>query len=322
MGFIKKILLWIAGIIFIGLGLSLIIDSFLAALSLVVASLFLIPPSTEFFYRKTTISIKPKIKLIIITVLFISAPIFIDQEMKADRAAFAAEEKERQEILKLQEKERQEALKKQEMDTIKKYLITNEDEVIRSIQSKIEIKDFSSAVLESEKYIPTGNPKILALNEIATLEMTKAQNREKSEDLLAKLKNVPVNDLHTNKLLYGQLVSINPENEKYKEKLATYTAKVAQRNEMLAKAAQREERIKAQFHPWDGSHIKLERLIKNAMNDPESYEHVDSGYIDNSDSIIVRTTYRGRNAFGGVVKNFVKAKVNLDGDILEIIDQS
>ena len=58
------------------------------------------------------------------------------------------------------------------------------------------------------------------------------------------------------------------------------------------------------------------------MNDPESYEHVDSGYIDNGESIIVQTTYRGRNAFGGVVKNFVRAKVNLDGDILEIIDES
>jgi hypothetical protein len=34
-----------------------------------------------------------------------------------------------------------------------------------------------------------------------------------------------------------------------------------------------------------------------------------------------QTTFRGKNAFGGVVKNTVKAKVSLDGDVLEIIDQ-
>lgn len=58
------------------------------------------------------------------------------------------------------------------------------------------------------------------------------------------------------------------------------------------------------------------------MNDPDSYEHDETVYWDRGDHLVVRTTYRGKNAFGGVVRNFVKAKVSLDGDILQILDQT
>ncbi len=56
------------------------------------------------------------------------------------------------------------------------------------------------------------------------------------------------------------------------------------------------------------------------MNDPDSYDHVETVYWDMGDYLVVRTTYRGKNAFGGVVVNWVKAKVNLDGNIIEITE--
>ena len=84
----------------------------------------------------------------------------------------------------------------------------------------------------------------------------------------------------------------------------------------------RNKRIEQQFSAWDGSHNNLERVIKKAMNDPDSYEHDETVYWDMGDHLVVKTTYRGKNAFGGVVRNFVKAKVSLDGDILQILDQT
>lgn len=57
------------------------------------------------------------------------------------------------------------------------------------------------------------------------------------------------------------------------------------------------------------------------MNDPDSYDHVETSYWDMEDYIVVLTTFRGRNAFGGVVKNSVKAKVSLDGEDIEILEQ-
>lgn len=84
---------------------------------------------------------------------------------------------------------------------------------------------------------------------------------------------------------------------------------------------QRKARIEEQFSAWDGSHRGLTKVIKASMNDPKSYDHVETVYWDQGDHLIVRTTFRGKNAFGGVVANWVKAKVDLDGNVLAIIEQ-
>jgi len=84
---------------------------------------------------------------------------------------------------------------------------------------------------------------------------------------------------------------------------------------------ERKERIDKQFSPWDGSHDNLKKLIKHHMNDPDSYKHEETIYWDKKDHLIIRTTYRGKNAFGGYMKETVKAKVDLDGNILEILGQ-
>ena len=84
---------------------------------------------------------------------------------------------------------------------------------------------------------------------------------------------------------------------------------------------EREAQLSKYFSAWDGSNPTLERLIKNAMNDPDSYEHIETVYWDMTDHIIVRTVYSGNNAFGGRVKNFVKAKLDNEGELVEIIEE-
>jgi len=83
---------------------------------------------------------------------------------------------------------------------------------------------------------------------------------------------------------------------------------------------QREKEIEDQFSAWDGSHIELTKIIKASMNDPKSYEHVETVYQDAGDRLIVITTFRGKNAFGGTVVNTVKANVSLDGKDVEVIE--
>lgn len=83
----------------------------------------------------------------------------------------------------------------------------------------------------------------------------------------------------------------------------------------------RKERLEKGFSAWDGSHRGLTKVIKASMNDPDSYDHVETVYWDKGDHLIVRTTFRGKNAFGGVVKNWVKAKVDMDGNVIAVIEQ-
>ena len=38
--------------------------------------------------------------------------------------------------------------------------------------------------------------------------------------------------------------------------------------------------IENQFHWWDGRHTELSELIKDNLNDSDSFEHVDASFID------------------------------------------
>lgn len=84
----------------------------------------------------------------------------------------------------------------------------------------------------------------------------------------------------------------------------------------------RKEKIEMQFSSWDGSHPGLTNLIKENMNDPDSYEHIKTKFRDDGNSILVITEFRGKNAFGGKVKNTVSARVDLNGNVIEVLSQN
>lgn len=94
--------------------------------------------------------------------------------------------------------------------------------------------------------------------------------------------------------------------------------RIAKENKMRA-AAERAELVEKQFSAWDGSHINLEKVIKAGMNDPDSYKHVKTTYTDLGENLIVRTTFRGKNAFGGVVTNTIMASVDVNGNVIKLI---
>jgi hypothetical protein len=89
-----------------------------------------------------------------------------------------------------------------------------------------------------------------------------------------------------------------------------------------AEAKAMEERtklIKKQFSSWDGSHKKLTEYIKNNMNDAKSYEHVETRYQDNGDTIYVITKFRGTNGFGAKVLEACEATANTEtGELSDV----
>lgn len=81
---------------------------------------------------------------------------------------------------------------------------------------------------------------------------------------------------------------------------------------------ERRDKIHRQFSAWDGSHSKLKKLVKDAMNDPSSFDHVNTSYEDKGSYILVQMSFRGTNSFGAKVLNSVIAKVDLDGNVLSV----
>lgn len=82
------------------------------------------------------------------------------------------------------------------------------------------------------------------------------------------------------------------------------------------------EKFKSQFSPWNGSNMYLVQQVKQIMDDPHSFEHVNtSWYVDvkNHSIIHVQMTFRGKNVFGALVLNQIKAKMDANGTVLDYV---
>lgn len=74
------------------------------------------------------------------------------------------------------------------------------------------------------------------------------------------------------------------------------------------------------FSSWDGSNAVLVKYVKSKMNDPDSFEHVETLVWEGKEpeTFIVKMTFRGKNAFGGTITNTASGIVYYDGNVKEI----
>lgn len=311
MKYVSLTLNWIFGLSFLLIGLVSIIDSFLAGISLVAISFFLLPPARNFIHSKTNKELSPKSKAISIFILFIAFSIFVSQSQsqKAQELAAKKAQEQAEQILKIQQ------------ENIA-YFNDNREKIIDSIKQELSKKKYDSVISLSNKYLITDDTELNELNLLAKNKIAALKKDVETKRLLDLVKTLPSSELVKNNDIYKQLLTLHPDNKKYKDKVAFYSGKIEQQEKERIAKEERKAKIESQFSAWDGSHRNLERTVKNAMNDPDSYEHDKTVYWDKGNFLIVRMTYRGKNAFGGTVRNFVKAKVSLDGQILQILDQT
>jgi len=115
--------------------------------------------------------------------------------------------------------------------------------------------------------------------------------------------------------LTNAFIEINIENtgNEYKYNEANVSQAKKERQELVEKA----------FSTYDGSHMKLTEYIKAHMNDPESFEHVETTYIDRPGNgyVEVKEIFRGKNAYNATILNTVWAKCKVEGEVIEIENQ-
>ena len=93
---------------------------------------------------------------------------------------------------------------------------------------------------------------------------------------------------------------------------------------LVAQQKEEYEKRKAEFEEkclssYDGSNRELVRIVKENMNDPDSFEHAETLYKLFKDYAVVVMKYRGKNDFGALVLGSVTAKVNIeDGSVISI----
>lgn len=85
--------------------------------------------------------------------------------------------------------------------------------------------------------------------------------------------------------------------------------------------AQRQQKIEALFDPTLGGQVPaVMNSIMNGMHDSWSFEHIRTAYSDKGDPdfIYIECAFRGKNPLGSKVMNTALAKVDLEGNVLEI----
>jgi hypothetical protein len=85
----------------------------------------------------------------------------------------------------------------------------------------------------------------------------------------------------------------------------------------LTKAELHQKNVISQFSGWDGSNYAMTKRIKSILNDPDSYEHIETRYKDKGTYLAVYSTISAKNAFGGRIKNTFMGIVDMDENVTE-----
>ena len=306
MSYVYVTLSWVFGLLFLLTGLVWLVDSIIVGFLLIGAAGFLLPPVRAFVHAKTGREMSTKARSVVVFVLLAASGLLGVEALKIKEEALTAE-KARQNA-EMAAKAKEERLE---------YFNRNKGEIMSSLRSSLVDGEYQAVLEESSKYLFSGDEVLEEINAEAKRELAARQQVEKTENVLSELNSVEKGEFKRKKDLYQELLTLHPDSSHYKERFEFYSEKVA---EQIA-VAERRERIESQFSPWDGAHRNLERSIKEGMHDPDSYDHVETRFWDRGDHLIVLTTFRGKNAFGGVVRNSVKARVSLDGRVEEILEQ-
>jgi hypothetical protein len=82
----------------------------------------------------------------------------------------------------------------------------------------------------------------------------------------------------------------------------------------------RKSNMDALLSDVDGSLPTLVTYVKKQMENPNSFEHVETGWMDKGDFLQVRMIYRGENMYGAIVTNTIVAECSRSGKVLRVIE--
>jgi hypothetical protein len=305
---IYKALGWVFGVSCGITALTALPTSIIAALCIAIVSALLLPPVRERLYQKTNIGIPSVARAIAILVLIAIFGLFMDKgEKEAAQAKKAVAEDKHQKMV---EEEKQKNIE---------YFKGHSENILSEVREAVSTQEWAKAISLSSKYLPANNSELKELHTLALAEKAKVDASKKTVELLASLEKVDKSDIAKRSKIYAELSRLNSNNKEYAEKASFYEGKQKEEQKKALLAAERRKQIESQFSQWDGSHRNVEAYIKRQMHNPDSYKHEETRFKDNGDYILVITSFRGTNAFGGVVKNTVMAKVDIEGKIIEIM---
>lgn len=326
---------WVAAFALVVFGIKVAMESWIAGVMLIAFGIVVSPHvfSRILVWLSADDPVQVRV-LIVLLALASSTYVLFEHTGRIDAAA--AESSRVQALADAQAEEAKRAAEAEaKLSAIKADFAENRAAVLAEFAAAVDGKNLAAAQVIRDRFIlAIRDPdfdlilnRYVDLKEEVALAETQKANKVRVAELIAQLTSVGAMDYDRAITIYSELVSLEPANKTYQQKLERFTrardalaAKEAATQAAATAKAERRQKIEEQFSGYDGSHRKFERLIKQSMNDPDSYDHVETKYSDKGSFIRVFCTFRGKNAFGGLVKNTKVADFTIDGTFLQEVE--
>jgi hypothetical protein len=222
MEFIYKVFNWVFGGLFMLIGGLLLNESSLGGAFIITLAATLLPPVRRFIYSKTNKELPRALSIVILfTAFFVLSGQIADKE--------------------------EEKLLAQQVQNKVDHFNDNRETIILSIKTAFEKNNYQSVVSQSNEYLIAKDNELDELNLKAKTELERISNNRKeekrkakikarTEEILAKLKLIPASEYEKNRVLYQELVTNNPDTNKYNKKLSYYSTKVREQRENITKS--------------------------------------------------------------------------------------
>ncbi|WP_340156581.1 hypothetical protein [uncultured Winogradskyella sp.] len=296
------ILKWFFGIIFLISGFGGLFASFFTGIIFLLLGLFILPPTYELFAKKTKLDLPTWAKWTTVIVGFIIASFTIDNS-NAEKDA----------EMDLIVEKASDFINSGQIDSAKVYIE----------KAKSQYSSTKNKAVDLEKELDKYNSEDFAKETLVSMtdeEFKKLNNGELTKPYLTQ-KFLNTEFIALMKTQAPERAKIIKEVAERKEQERIAQELEAERKKQEEFNKNRKENIEKQFSAWDGSHPKLSRMIKENCRNPDSYEHIETRFRDDGNSIFVITKYRAENGFGGMTIGSVSARVDFSGNVLEIVSQ-
>lgn len=302
MSSIKTNLKWFFGITFIIGGSGSLIKSIPLGLIFIILGLFILPPTFDLFEKKTKLKLPSWSKWATVIVIFLLASFAVQREnLNSD------------EETDLIVKKASNFIDSNQNDSAKFYLEKAKKQYSKpknkALALENELEKYQSGEYSKEEFASLTDKEFKLLQSDSLVKTYFRQNTLNKEFLALMKSYAPDRE------------EIIKEIEEKKE-IDSLAKELRAKWAADAKESQaRTKRIEKQFSSWDGSHPALSRLLEDNMRDPDSYEHIETRFREDGNSIFVVTKFRGANGFGGMTIQTVSARVDFNGNVLEIVSQ-
>lgn len=318
---------WVAGAALVVLGGLVVKQAWWATIPLILCGLAVLPVIFSRILERLNVSDKINARMPIVMLVLLGSTYLVFAQInnnavlaKAQLEQAQREQREKAEAARLE----QQAMAKQKAQV---EFSDNSEQILAALKKSIGSKDVPAGQVIISKYAGNvADMRFIALSAEFSNMKSEVEREKAIADLLNQAKTLKPDQYDAGIQVYQKLAALDPKNKQYHVKVERFTKlqKEAVEREQKAKAeaaakAARQKKLEEQFSAWDGAHRNFERLIKAAMNDPDSYEHIETRYRDMGDRIRVSCKFRGRNGFGGMVVNTKIADFDIDGNFIQEI---